>query len=99
MKTTFQTVIIEIEALLHAYLENHIKGAELVMRYDHLVIQESIDWNAPDPIIKLIDNFQGELSLYVENPEWRKEHNSYYGDEILSRKVKIYLSDLEFALK
>lgn len=89
-----QILIAEIRTLLQTYLENKISGSELVQHYDSIVVQDEINWDFPDGKLDLIDKFQDELAFYVENPDLRKEHVSYYGDLELTQKVKDILIKL-----
>lgn len=74
--------------LLNSYLTNEIKAAEFVKRYDNIIINDAFPWNSKNIKIQSLDKFQDELSLFVENKEWRKQHQSYYDEKELRKKTE-----------
>jgi len=81
--------------LLKAYLNNEINASEFVQRYDNIITDKEFPWNLDNDKIQALDEFQNEISLFVDNPEWRKEHQSYFGEKELKKKVEELLKYLE----
>lgn len=78
------------------YFSGKLKSKEFIKNYDKLMLHEEFPWESNNPKIQALECFQDELSFYVENPEWRKEYEGYYGDEELkakSEKVLTFLKD------
>ena len=90
-----QNLLIEIKTLLQSYLDKKVSDKELVKQYDKILVRDDIDWDSSNTQLELIDEFQEELALYVEKPEWRKEHRSYFGDLELSQKIKEFLQKIK----
>lgn len=80
--------------LVHDFLDERLTGKEFVIRYDDLMVS-SFDWKEDDPKSKAMDEFHDILALYVENPEWRKAHEDYYGPAELKKTLEDFLKFLE----
>jgi hypothetical protein len=72
-----------IYALLKDFLSGVIPAKEMIMKYDSIMTSPDFPWESSIPIFQELDRFQDVLSLYVDNPDWRKEHESYYGEDKL----------------
>lgn len=81
--------------LLKAYLNNEINASEFVKRYDNIITDKEFPWDLDNDKIQALDEFQNEISLFVDNPEWRKEHQSYFGEQELKKKVEGLLKYLD----
>jgi len=81
--------------LFEDYLKGTVKPKEFIERYHSIIIGEKFPWDSENPNIQTLDDFHDELSLFVENPEWRKEHTSYYGEPELRKKVENFLEFLK----
>ena len=84
-----------VAKLLKAYLNNELNASEFVQRYDNIITDKEFPWNLDNGKIQALDEFQNEISLFVYNPEWRKEHQSYFGENELKKKVEGLLKYLE----
>lgn len=90
-KDIFRVVV----KLLKAYLNNEINASEFVQRYDNIITEKEFPWDLDNDKIEALDEFQNKISLFVDNPEWRKEHQSYFGEQELKKKVEGLLNYLE----
>lgn len=75
-----------IEAALDAFLAGASTGKRLVQRIDTLMTDELPD-ELPEALMVVLNRFQDELGLYVEDEHLRKEHPAYFGPGELNRKA------------
>lgn len=87
-------ILKNIVNLLNSYLHGKIKANLMIKKYDE-IISEHYPWGTKNKKLKILESFQDELAFYVENPEWRKQDENYYGTEDLDVKIKEFLSNLE----
>lgn len=89
-----EELINNILLLFKDFLDEKISGKEMVKKYDDLVADQ-VPYHAQDDKLKMLSEYQDELAFYVENPEWRKQHDCYYGPEILRENVETFLKKLQ----
>jgi hypothetical protein len=85
---TQKEVINVIQIILEKYLEGKVTGSEMVHRYNDIIVRDAFSEDFDNHIMDVLDEFQDDISMYVENPEWRKEHAGYYGNEELNVKAR-----------
>lgn len=83
-------IVIAIIRILQNYLEGKSSAKEMIENYDEFM-REYFDYESDDQQLVMIDDFQTELALFVEDSEKRKDHRDYYGEEELTKKVKEFL--------
>jgi hypothetical protein len=90
---TIEEIIHKIQSILDAYIAGSIRGKQCVKYMDALIADELPD-DLPDTLLNLLNEFQDDLSLYVEDQQQRSEHSAYYGPEVLLQKVKAFKDKL-----
>jgi hypothetical protein len=85
---TQKEVINVIQIILEKYLEGKITGSEMVHRYNDIIVRDAFSEDFDNYFMNALDEFDDDISMYVENPEWRKEHAGYYGNEELKVKAR-----------
>lgn len=80
----------KIHRLLKDYLNGAIAAKEMIMKYDSILTDPDFPWESSNPIFQELDRFQDVLSLYVDNPDWRMEHESYYGED----KLRVLINNI-----
>ena len=83
-------LVIKVSDLLQEFLSGKIPATTMIKEYDDLLNAAHEEMNG-DTRFAAIDGFQTELSLYVGNPEWRRQSKLYYGDA-LREKVSGFLT-------
>lgn len=87
----------QIKLRVQEYLDGTICGSSLVDYIDGLVYNDVVyDYN--EKIQELILRYQDIFALYVEDPNKRIEHVSYYGPKkllVFARDLKQELDDLD----
>lgn len=76
------TSIAAIEEKIDAYLVGAISGQSLVDYVDDLVSSDEV-YNFAPRIRETVLLFQDTFAFYVDDPEKRSEHSSFYGPEEL----------------
>jgi hypothetical protein len=91
MQMSEPMLVIKVSHLLQEFLSGEIPATTMIKEYDDLLNEAHEEMNG-DRRFAAIDGFQTELSLYVENPDWRRQSKLYYGDDALREKVNGFLT-------
>ena len=83
---TPEAFVYAIQAALDAYVAGAIGGQDFIRRIDALMADELPD-GLSNALMALLNGFQDELALYVEDERQRSEHPAYFGPDALSRKA------------
>ena len=66
----------------------------MIKEYDDMICN-FFTWDSKNERINQIEKFQNNLAFFVENEEWRKEDENYYGVVELNKYVKDFLDFLK----
>ena len=70
-------------------IDNRRKNIE---KFQKLIWDDNIE-GISEMEFEILGDLAYDLDFYVENPEWRKEDQSYYGDERLEIEIENKISD------
>ena len=84
---TPEAFLSSVKAAIDAYVTGTIVGQDLVRRIDTLMADELPD-GLSDSLLEMLNGFQDDLALYVEDRKQRKEHPAYFGpDELMGKTM------------
>ena len=84
-----------IQQLLEKFLDEAINPKEFVDGYDDLMADDLPDTlDQSGDIYRLLDTYQTEFALYVDDPVMRNEYNGYYGAYELQQKARVLLEKI-----
>ena len=83
---TPETFVCAIQSALDDYLAGATGGKAFVRRIDALMADELPD-GLSDTLLTMLNDFQNDLALYVEDQSQRNEHPAYFGSDVLTRKA------------
>jgi hypothetical protein len=63
-----EDLISNVIILLNDFLLGKLDAESMRNKYDDL-LADNLDWESSNPKVKMLDEFQNELSLYEGNPE------------------------------
>lgn len=87
------TPIEKIDVQIDSYLSGGVSGQNLINYIDDLVSSDEVyDFNPG--IRDIVLRFQDIFAFYVEDPEMRLDHMSFYGPEQLKSVVLDFQKDL-----
>ena len=89
-----ETLVQSILKLLKDFTCRKLSAKEMINQYNDLIC-EYFPWGTGNAKLRLIEQFQNKLALYVENDEWREEDESYYGPKELDKYVQEFIDYLE----
>ena len=88
-------ILSKVIDLLENYIGDQTRPKEVINKYNNIIVSEDFPWDSINLKIQALDKFQDELSMFVENPDWRTEHEGYFGEKELKEKIKKFLDYLK----